>query len=86
MVEWTCMYYIYILKSQKDLRFYTGMTKDIGRRLKEHNSKQVKATKSRTPFKVVYAESFATLAEARAREKFFKTGSGREFRDKILKQ
>ena len=79
------MYYVYILQSQKDLNYYTGLAKDLERRLQEHNSGQTKATKSRRPFKIVYTEKFETLEQAREREKFFKTGSGREFRNEILK-
>jgi putative endonuclease len=79
------MYYTYILQSQKDQTFYTGMTENISRRLQEHNTGQTKSTKHRAPFELVYAEEFKTRTEARAREKFFKSGSGREFRDNILK-
>lgn len=78
------MYYVYILQSQKDFGFYTGLTENISRRLREHNSGQVKATKARAPFVVIYTEIFDTSQEARVREKFFKTGAGREFRDRIL--
>lgn len=80
------MYYVYILQSLKNLNYYTGLTKDIKRRLKEHNSKQTKSNKSYAPFIIVYTEKYKTLSEARVREKFFKSGTGREFRDKILKQ
>ncbi|MBU1046651.1 GIY-YIG nuclease family protein [Patescibacteria group bacterium] len=79
------MYYVYILQSLKNLNYYTGLTKDIERRLQEHNSKQTKSNKSYAPFKIVYTEKCKTLSEARAREKFLKSGTGREFRNKILK-
>ncbi len=32
------MYYVYVLESQKDKKFYTGLTWNIGKRLQEHNS------------------------------------------------
>ncbi len=75
------MYYVYILRSEKDSRFYTGLTKDISRRLREHNSGNVRSTKNRIPFELVYKEEFVNRTKARIREKFFKSGSGREFRD-----
>ena len=78
------MYCVYILQSLKDYNFYTGLTKNIERRLREHNTGQVKPTKGHIPFKLIHTEKFETLAKARAREKFLKTGSGRELRDKIL--
>lgn len=79
------MHYIYILQSLRDSNFYTGMTEDMARRLHEHNAGQCKSTKHRAPFTLVYSEEYKTRDEARAREKFFKTGTGREFRDTILK-
>jgi putative endonuclease len=80
------MYYIYIIRSKRDSKFYTGLAKNVSRRLQEHNSGRVKTTKGRRPFVLIYTEELKTLAESRAREKFFKTGEGREFRDKILKE
>lgn len=79
------MHYVYILQSQKDGEFYTGLAKNVSRRLQEHNGGHVKPTKGRRPLLLVHTEEFQTLAEARAREKFFKTGKGRELRDRILK-
>ena len=78
------MYYVYILQSQKDSKFYTGLAKNVSRRLSEHNSGQVKPTKGRRPFILVHQECVKTLKEAREREIFFKSGRGREFRDSIL--
>lgn len=80
------MYYIYILQSQKDSGFYTGLTKDLSRRIREHNTGGVQATKARRPFVLLYSEHYTTRTEARAREKFFKTGEGREFRDSIARR
>ncbi len=78
------MYYVYILKSEQNNHYYTGLTNDIDRRLLEHNSGGTKSTKAHVPYKLVYKESFPTRVEARNREKFLKSGIGREFRDKIL--
>ena len=55
------------------------------RRLIEHNSGRVKSTKNRKPFKLVFSEEFETKAEAMIREKFFKSGKGREFLNSIGK-
>jgi putative endonuclease len=79
------MHYLYILQSQKDLTFYTGITGNISRRVKEHNVGLNRSTKHHIPYKLVYSEEFKTRLEARAREKYFKTGIGREFRDNLLK-
>lgn len=49
------------------------------RRLAEHNSGKNKSTRYMTPWSLVYCEEFKTLSDARARERFFKSGKGREF-------
>jgi len=79
------MYCVYILQSQKDGTFYTGITENISRRIREHNAGQNKSTKHRAPFSLVYSEEYEARTDAREREKFLKTGSGGEFRDNILK-
>ena len=78
------MHVIYILRGKKDQYLYTGLTKNLRRRLREHNTGRVKPTKAHTPLEVVYVEKFKTRKEARFREKFFKSGSGRELRNSIL--
>ncbi len=80
------MYYVYILQSLKDKKFYTGITINVERRLNEHNrgKKSTPSTVSRGPFCLIYKESFLSREAARVREKFLKSGTGREFRNKIL--
>ncbi len=60
------------------------MTNNLDRRLKEHNSGQNKSTKAFLPWKLVYKEDFEDISEARKREKYFKSGSGREYLKSIL--
>lgn len=71
------MYFVYILQSQKDQRTYVGYTKDLENRLKLHNSGQVKATKYRFPFNVLFTEEFSNEQEAKKRERYWKSGAGR---------
>jgi putative endonuclease len=78
------MFFIYIIKSQKDGRLYKGLTKDILNRLREHNNGKQKSTKAYRPWELIYSESFNSRADARKREKFFKSGTGREYLKKIL--
>jgi len=77
-------YHVYILISQKDNKHYTGFTNDLTRRLKEHEQGIVKSTKNRRPLKLIYTESYPVKEEATKREKFFKSGKGREDLKKIL--
>ena len=72
-------YYTYVLKSIKDKKLYIGWAVDLQRRLKEHNSGKVEATKNRRPLKLVYYEACLDKEKAIKREKYFKTGFGRRF-------
>ena len=79
------MNYVYVLKSFKDHKRYIGLSNNLERRLEEHNNGKVTATKFRRPFKLIYFEEFNSRSEAAKREKFFKTGKGREFLKNIEK-
>lgn len=78
------MQYVYILQSDKDKELYVGCTQDLKNRLILHNAKKVLATKHRTPFKIIYYEAFLNKRDAFARERFFKTGWGRNQLSRIL--
>lgn len=71
-------YCIYVLRSLTDSSIYIGMTNDLSRRIKQHKLGQVRSTKSKRPFKLIYKELLKSRSEARSREKYFKTGFGRE--------
>lgn len=73
------MFYTYVLRSIKDKKLYIGFTNDLRARLKLHNDGNVKSTKSRRPFEVVYYEACLSKNKAEKREKYFKTGFGRGF-------
>ena len=72
------MYFVYILKSQKNGRLYTGSTNNLNDRLRRHNAGESKATRHTRPFDLLYYESFLSRTEAVRRERCFKTGKGRE--------
>lgn len=73
------MYVVYVLKSMSFEKAYVGMTTDINRRLKEHDSKKHSYTKRFVPWKIIHIENFTSGTEARKREKYFKSASGRNF-------
>lgn len=61
-------WFLYILKCN-DGSLYTGITKDIGRRLKMHNDgKASKYTRTRRPVELSYQENCGTRAQALVRE------------------
>lgn len=80
------MFYVYILLSEKDKRTYTGYSNDWKARLKLHNGGFVKATKNRRPLKLFHLEEFQTEQEAKERELWWKSSSGRNELKKIFKQ
>lgn len=70
-------YYVYVLLSLKDKRFYVGFTEDLKNRLSEHAIGNVRSTKDRRPFKLIHYEYFIDKSDAKAREVFLKSGFGR---------
>ncbi len=65
-------YYVYIIESEKDGTFYKGYTKNIDKRLIEHNNGQSRYTSKKMPWKLVYLEEFETKREALIRERKIK--------------
>ena len=61
------------------------MTNNLDRRIKEHNMGQNRSTKAYKPFELILKEEFPTKDEARQREKYLKSGIGKEFLKKLLK-
>ena len=72
------MIIVYVIRSLKDGRFYVGMTNDLERRMQEHQSGKTKSTKAFRPWKLIFTESYPSYLEARKREKYLKSGSGKE--------
>lgn len=66
-------YFVYMLRCS-DTTLYTGITKDIAKRLKEHNEsdKGAKYTKIRRPVELVYQEEAADRSSASKREHLIK--------------
>lgn len=78
------MFVTYILQSLKTNEFYTGSTGDLDTRLTQHQQGLSRSTKHACPWKLVYHEEFATRAEAMQRERYFKSGRGRDELKKLL--
>lgn len=79
-------YYVYVFLSLKDNKFYVGFTTDLKRRLREHSDGMVIATKNRLPLRLIHYEYFINEADAKSREKFLKSGFGREQLKQSLKR
>ena len=71
------MYTIYaLLLSDKNI--YVGMTNNINRRIKEHQRGKTKTTKNKKILKIGLIEERPIRLEARKREKYWKSGCGKE--------
>ncbi|MFA6304187.1 MAG: GIY-YIG nuclease family protein [Patescibacteria group bacterium] len=79
------MYYVYVLQSFKDSSLYTGFTVNLQRRFFEHNNGLSQATKYLRPWKLIYYEAYCLENDAKGREVFLKSGSGKKYLDKQLK-
>jgi putative endonuclease len=78
------MFFVYILQSQKNGRYYIGYSEEPERRLGEHNSGKVISTKPFRPWVKVYAESFSDELSAIRREKEIKQKKSRRYIDWLI--
>ena len=79
------MFYTYVLRSEKDGKFYTGYTKDLKQRFDQHCKGMVDSTKNRRPLKLVYYEACLDQNDATHREKYLKTYHGKMFIKRRIK-
>jgi putative endonuclease len=79
------MWYVYVLLSQKTNNWYIGSTKDLRKRILRHNTGKNKSTKYSIPWELIYYEASLTKEDARAREKYLKSGMGRRYLKNRLK-
>ncbi|MBI4419072.1 MAG: GIY-YIG nuclease family protein [Ignavibacteriales bacterium] len=80
------MPFVYVLWSHKLRKRYIGSTRDLAGRLSEHNSGQSHFTRGGRPWILIHSESCGSVAEARKREHFLKSGLGRQWLDQQYPQ
>jgi len=73
------IFYVYAIRSLSRNYIYVGMTNNIKRRIKEHNQGENKSTKAYKPFVLIYSDVQPDGISARTKEKFLKSGIGKEF-------
>ncbi|HEX9917041.1 MAG TPA: GIY-YIG nuclease family protein [candidate division Zixibacteria bacterium] len=78
-------YYVYVLKSKIVDRYYVGLTKDLERRLTEHNNRKKHWTSRFQPWEIIYCEEFNARAEAMKKERGLKSKDGIVEKLKIIK-
>jgi putative endonuclease len=71
------VHYVYVLRSLKDGNLYTGYTADLRKRVADHTAGKARTTRGRRPLHLIYYEAYLLPNEAKAREVFLKSGSGK---------
>ncbi len=75
---------VYILKSQKNSRYYIGSTSNIDKRVYEHNIGKVPSTKNTRPWVVKVFIKCDSLTEARSSEYRLKKYKRRDIVEKVI--
>ena len=90
-------YFVYIVRCA-DSSLYTGITRNIEKRIWQHNNSKygAKSIRGKRPVKLVYMERFGTIVEALKREREIKGWSRHKklylikntlaLKDKVLKR
>ncbi|MBI2195509.1 MAG: GIY-YIG nuclease family protein [Candidatus Levybacteria bacterium] len=79
------MWYVYLLFSRKTGKWYTGSTRDLRKRIEQHNLGKNVSTKHGVPWKIIYCEVSLSRDDARARERYLKSGMGKRYLKNRLK-
>ncbi|KKU90649.1 MAG: Excinuclease ABC C subunit domain protein [Microgenomates group bacterium GW2011_GWA1_48_10] len=77
-------HYVYVLRSGEDGTNYVGCTNNLKRRLDEHSSGKSFSTRNKRPLQLIYSEIYLNQQDAFTREKFLKSGWGKNYIRRIL--
>lgn len=72
------VFYVYLIKSTVEKWIYVGFCENLEIRLNQHNSGQVRSTKSYKPFRLLFVQIVKSRNEARNLEKFLKVRFNKE--------
>jgi putative endonuclease len=75
--KYMLFYFVYVLLSEKDGKFYIGSIANVEQRVAEHNTGKNISTANRRPLKLIFYEAFPTKTDALRREHYFKTTKGK---------
>jgi putative endonuclease len=73
------MIIVYAISSKIKNYIYVGMCMDIDERFRRHNAGYEKTTRPYRPFNLIYTEPFPNRILARKKEKYLKSGVGKEY-------
>jgi putative endonuclease len=72
---------VYVLQGKA--KRYVGITNNLERRLREHRNGGTQSAKIIGPFSLLHTEQYPTYLHARNREKYLKSGQGRDFLNQL---
>ena len=78
-------FHVYVLWSIRLAKTYVGMTSNLEARINAHNLANKGWTLRGRPWQLIYSETFRDKSSALLREKYFKSGVGRQFIQTIIK-
>ena len=73
------MFYVYVLRNSTTNKRYIGYTSNLEERIRRHNTNHAGFTGQAGEWHVIYYEEYTSKSSALKREKFLKSGKGREF-------
>lgn len=74
------MYYVYLLENQKDKSWYIGYSANLKKRISDHMSGNgAQTTKRKGGWVLIYYEAYLNEKDAKGRERFLKSSSGRKY-------
>jgi len=76
---------LYILQSQRNGKYYVGVTKDTKGRLDQHNRGMGKSTRSNRPWRLIYTQEYNSWSEAAGREKRIKNQKSRSYIENLIR-
>ena len=81
------MWFVYVLYSTSANKTYVGFTNNMERRFREHNLTEASGFTLRyRPWILIRFEEFSDKTQAMKREKFLKSGQGRELTKSFVKE
>ena len=80
------MFYVYIIRSEKNNKYYIGYTSDVERRIEYHNNGMSRYTRNKGRWKLVYKEEYKNKTEALKRENEIKRRKSRKYIEKLIRR
>ena len=75
---------LYVLRGVKSRKRYVGITSELARRVAEHRAGTSKGGQLIGEFELILTEQYPTYSTARDREKFLKSGQGRQWLEEVF--